>query len=52
MLCWTALSEKAAYVCVPKTNRMQVSALLSGVTREHESGSKEHMFSVLLMPGL
>lgn len=52
MLCWTGLSGKAAYVCVPKTNRMQVSVLLSGVTREHESGSKEHMFSVLLMPGL
>lgn len=26
--------------------------LLSSLTREHESGSKEHMFSVRLMPGL
>lgn len=52
ILYWTGLSGKAAYICVPKTNRMQVSALLSSVTREHESGSKEHMFSVLLMPVL
>lgn len=52
ILYWTGLSGKAAYVCVPKTNRMQVSALLSSVTREHESGSKEHVFSVLLMPAL
>lgn len=49
---WTGISGKAAYVCVSKTNRRQVSALLSGVTREHESGSKEHMFGVPLMPGL
>lgn len=33
ILYWTGLSGKAAYVCVPKTNRMQVSVLLSGVTR-------------------
>lgn len=46
------ISGKAAHVCVSKTNRRQVSALLSGVTREHESGSKGHMFSVPLMPGL